>query len=146
VSVSSDSTGRQPHLALPRGRRIRRPQERVKVERPQAEHVAERPLRATEDGHTDGSEEGPRHQMRCQTSPTKCRPLINNWICSSPISGVRTHLHSHPEFSATYAAIARRRGKKIATIAIARKLLTRSYHLLADAQAPDTTAPGTRDG
>jgi transposase len=51
-----------------------------------------------------------------------------------------------PEFSATYAAIARRRGKKIATIAIARKLLTRSYHLLADAQAPDTAAPGTRDG
>ncbi len=42
-----------------------------------------------------------------------------------------------PEFSATYAAIANRRGKKIATIAIARKLLTRAYHLLlADAQAP----------
>jgi transposase len=40
-----------------------------------------------------------------------------------------------PEFSAAYAAIARRRGKKIATIAIARKLLTRAYHLLAAAQA-----------
>jgi hypothetical protein len=41
-----------------------------------------------------------------------------------------------PEFSATYAAIAGRRGKKIATIAISRKLLTRAYHLLlADAQA-----------
>jgi transposase len=37
-----------------------------------------------------------------------------------------------PQFSATYAAIAKRRGKKIATIAIARKLLTRAYHLLAD--------------
>ena len=36
-----------------------------------------------------------------------------------------------PEFHATYTAIARRRGKKIATIAIARKLLTRAYHLLA---------------
>ena len=36
-----------------------------------------------------------------------------------------------PEFSATYAAISKRRGKKIATIAIARKLLTRAYHLLA---------------
>jgi transposase len=47
-----------------------------------------------------------------------------------------------PEFSATYAAIAKRRGKKIATIAIARKLLTRAYHLLAAAQAgqaPTTT-------
>ncbi len=32
---------------------------------------------------------------------------------------------------ATYAAIANRRGTKIATIAIARKLLTRAYHLLA---------------
>ena len=36
-----------------------------------------------------------------------------------------------PEFSTTYAAISKRRGKKIATIAIARKLLTRAYHLLA---------------
>ena len=31
-----------------------------------------------------------------------------------------------PQFAATYAAIAKRRGKKIATIAIARKLLTRA--------------------
>jgi transposase len=48
-----------------------------------------------------------------------------------------------PEFSATYAAISKRRGKKIATIAISRKLLTRAYHLLAsaqDGQAPDTAA------
>ena len=37
-----------------------------------------------------------------------------------------------PEFAATYAGIAKRRGKKIATIAIARKLLTRAYHLLAE--------------
>ena len=35
-----------------------------------------------------------------------------------------------PEFAATYASIARRRGKKIATIAISRKLLTRAWHLL----------------
>ncbi len=45
-----------------------------------------------------------------------------------------------PEFAASYQAIARRRGKKIATIAIARKLPTRAYHLLAD-QAAGT--PGT---
>ena len=49
-----------------------------------------------------------------------------------------------PEFSATYAAIARRRGKKIATIAIARKLLTRAYHLLAAAQAPARRQPAAR--
>jgi transposase len=46
-----------------------------------------------------------------------------------------------PEFAATYAAIAKRRGKKIATIAISRKLLTRACHLLADMQATSTTTP-----
>ena len=49
-----------------------------------------------------------------------------------------------PEFSASYAAIARRRGKKIATIAISRKLLTRAYHLLADMQDTDTTTTPLR--
>ena len=44
----------------------------------------------------------------------------------------------HPDFAASHQAITRRRGKKIATTAIARKLLTRAYHLLTDAQ---TTAP-----
>jgi transposase len=39
----------------------------------------------------------------------------------------------HPDFAAGYQAIAGRRGKKIATTAIARKLLTRAYHLLTDA-------------
>lgn len=54
-----------------------------------------------------------------------------------------------PEFSATYAAIAKRRGKKIATTAISRKLLTRAYHLLAAApagQAPDTTTANSFTG
>jgi hypothetical protein len=40
-----------------------------------------------------------------------------------------------PEFAASYATIAKKRGRKIATIAISRKLLTRAWHLLA-AQAP----------
>jgi transposase len=46
-----------------------------------------------------------------------------------------------PEFAATYAAISRRRGKKIATIAISRKLLTRAWHLLNDLQAAGSNAP-----
>jgi len=46
-----------------------------------------------------------------------------------------------PAFAASYAAIARRRGKKIATIAIARKLLTRAWHLLNDMQAADAATP-----
>ena len=48
-----------------------------------------------------------------------------------------------PEFSATYAAISKRRGKKIATIAISRKLLTRAYHLPAAAPAPDAAGATT---
>ena len=54
-----------------------------------------------------------------------------------------------PQFAATFQAIAKRRGKKIATIAVARKLLTRAWHLLTDAeatticQATTTAAPQT---
>ena len=48
----------------------------------------------------------------------------------------------HPDFAASYQAMARRRGKKIATTAVARKVLTRAYHLLADAASGGTpTSP-----
>ena len=40
-----------------------------------------------------------------------------------------------PQFAASYQSIATRRGTKIATTAIARKLLTRAYHLLTDASS-----------
>jgi transposase len=40
----------------------------------------------------------------------------------------------HPDFADAYQAIAARRGKKIATTAIARRLLTRAYHLLQAAE------------
>jgi transposase len=46
-----------------------------------------------------------------------------------------------PQFAARYAVIAEKRGKKIATIAIARKLLTRAWHLLADLHAAGPDAP-----
>src|SRR5207247_1998416 len=46
-----------------------------------------------------------------------------------------------PEFAATYASIAKRRGKKIATIATARKLLTRAWHLLSEMQATGPATP-----
>jgi transposase len=49
-----------------------------------------------------------------------------------------------PEFAAAYSGIARRRGKKIATIAIARKLLTRAWHLLSEIQAADASTPSRR--
>ena len=59
-----------------------------------------------------------------------------------------------PEFAAAFQRIAKRRGKKIATTAIARKLATRAWHLLTDTEpaaapppcpAPDSgavTSPG----
>ena len=48
-----------------------------------------------------------------------------------------------PEFAATYQAISQRRGKKIATTAIARKLLTRAYHLLTDTSNTSPTTDKT---
>ena len=49
-----------------------------------------------------------------------------------------------PELAGAYATIAKRRGTKIATIAIARKLLTRAWHLLNDMQAADAATPPRR--
>jgi transposase len=49
-----------------------------------------------------------------------------------------------PQFAAGFQRIARRRGKKIATTAVARKLLTRVWHLLAGAghaAPPQPAAP-----
>jgi transposase len=49
-----------------------------------------------------------------------------------------------PQFAASYAAISKRRGKKIATIAIARKLLTRAWHLLDQMQPAEASTPPRR--
>ena len=47
----------------------------------------------------------------------------------------------HPQFAATFQRIAQRRGKKIATTAIARKLLTRAWHLLTVAESTASPQP-----
>jgi transposase len=49
-----------------------------------------------------------------------------------------------PEFAAGYSSIAKRRGKKIATIAIARKLLTRAWHLPGQMQPAEAGTPPRR--
>ena len=49
-----------------------------------------------------------------------------------------------PDFAAAYSSIARRRGKKITTIAISRKLLTRAWHLLSEMQAAGASTPPRR--
>ena len=49
-----------------------------------------------------------------------------------------------PEFAACYQTIAKKRRKKIATIAISRKQLTRAWHLLAtQASTPAVSAVPT---
>ena len=51
----------------------------------------------------------------------------------------------HPMFAPAYAQLARRRGKNIATTAIARRLLARSFHILSqleEASAPEKASTG----
>jgi transposase len=67
-------------------------------------------------------------------------PAWLRWVMNQAAQTARRS----PEFAATYSAIARRRGKKIATIAISRKLLTRAWHLLAELQAADASTPPRR--
>ncbi len=60
---------------------------------------------------------------------SKQGPVWARWVlCEAAQTAKR-----HPDFAPAYEVIARRRGKKIATTAIARKLLTRACHLLTDA-------------
>jgi len=60
---------------------------------------------------------------------SKQGPAHLRWVlCEAAQTAKRS-----PEFAGTFQAIAGRRGKKIATTAVARKLLTRSWHLLTDA-------------
>jgi transposase len=47
-----------------------------------------------------------------------------------------------PLFAGTSAQLARRRGNSIATVAIARRLLARSFHILKEAQTATTTGEG----
>jgi transposase len=46
----------------------------------------------------------------------------------------------HPMFAGAYAQLARRRGKNIATVAIARRLLARSFHILSQLEATSEKA------
>ena len=71
-----------------------------------------------------GSDRTVRHGHISKQGPTWAR-----WVLCQAAQTARRH----PDFAPGYQAITRRRGKKIATTAIARKLLTRAYHLLTDA-------------
>jgi hypothetical protein len=56
------------------------------------------------------------------------------WI----LPGSRPTGKTQPPFARTYAQIAHRRGRQIATVAIARKLLARCFHILAELEEPTT--------
>ena len=47
-----------------------------------------------------------------------------------------------PMFAPAYAQLARRRGTHIATTAIARRLLARSFHILTQLETPPATGEG----
>ena len=61
---------------------------------------------------------------------SKQGPAWLRWIlCEAAQTAKRS-----PQFAASYQELARRRGKKIAATAVARKLLTRAWHLLTEAE------------
>jgi len=67
-------------------------------------------------------------------------PAWLRWVMNQAAQTARRS----PDFAATYASIAKRRGKKIATITISRKLLTRAWPLLAEMQPAGTSTPPRR--
>src|SRR5689334_5169987 len=82
-----------------------------------------------------GSDRTVRHGHISKQGPAWLRWVLNQAAQTAKRS---------PELAATYATIAKRRGKKIATIAISRKLLTRAWHLLSEMQDTDTTTTPPR--
>jgi transposase len=60
------------------------------------------------------------------------------WVLTEAAQRAKTQ----PPLARFYAECARRRGAQIATVAVARKLLARSFHLLNQVQATTTTTSG----
>lgn len=66
---------------------------------------------------------------------TKAGPAAARWVLTEASYRAR----SVPPFAASFDAIAKRRGRHIAGIAISRKLLARSFHILKDLQTAGST-------
>jgi hypothetical protein len=73
---------------------------------------------------------------RLRAAEERQGPTLPSWRSCSARTAKRS-----PQFAATYSSIAKRRGKKIATIAIARKLLTRAWHLPGQMQPAEARTP-----
>jgi hypothetical protein len=80
------------------------------------------------------------HRLTQARSTDKQGTVWLRWVLNQAAQTARRS----PEFAPAYSSIAKRRGKKIATIAIARKLLTRAWHLLSEIQAADASTPPRR--
>jgi transposase len=63
---------------------------------------------------------------------TKQGSVWVRWILQEAAQRAKTQ----PPFARTYAQIAHRRGRQIATVAIARKLLARCFHILTELEEP----------
>jgi len=63
------------------------------------------------------------------------------WVRGSLQEAAQT-VKRHPMFAPAYAQLARRRGTHIATTAIARRLLARSFHILTQLETPPATGEG----
>ena len=64
------------------------------------------------------------------------------WVLTEAAQRAKTQ----PPFARFYAECAHRRGKQVATVAVARKLLARSFHLLNQVHAATTSAEGQPAG
>ena len=71
------------------------------------------------------------------TSPSRARPG-GAGSCKRPPHTAKPS----PQFAGTYGQLARRRGTQIATVAIARRLLARCFHILKEVQTATTTGEG----
>jgi transposase len=60
------------------------------------------------------------------------------WVLQEAAQRAKTQ----PPFASAYAQLAHRRGKQIATVAIARRLLARSFHILTQLEPKATTTTG----
>ena len=83
--------------------------------------------------------------QRLPALPGQMERLNQLWSAPPPPEGGgmfgRAHRRRWKEFAPAFQRIAKRRGKKIATTAVARKLATCAWHLLTDAETTAASQP-----
>jgi hypothetical protein len=77
-------------------------------------------------------------QLATARSATAISPSRARCGCAGSSREAAQRAKTQPPFAHTYAQIAHRRGRQIATVAIARKLLARCFHILTELEEPTT--------